>query len=130
MRIQIKQGGSDSGHWLWFLQRISGIGLVLIIGIHWYLQHITQTPAEWNYATVIVRLSDPIFRTLYVLFLTFALFHGFHGLWMVGRDYLHAKWSRTSMAAVLVTAGISFFVWGVTIIIANYEVTQTGMLGP
>jgi len=55
-----------------------------------------------------------------------ALFHGFHGLWMIGRDYLHAKWSQITMAGILVSAMLFFMVWGLTVIYATYSVIGGG----
>ena len=128
MNIPIKQGGSDSGHWLWFLQRITGIGVLVTIVIHWIIQHIGVENDPINYADVVVRLSQPGYRLLYTLFLMLAVFHGFHGLWMVGRDYLHANWSRTGLAAVLVAASACFFVWGLTILFTGYEITRAAVV--
>ncbi len=134
MNETIKQGGSDSGHWLWFLQRITGVGVLVTISIHWVVQHfMSMSPAlPITYEEVIYRLSQPEFRVLYALFLVFALFHGFHGLWMVGRDYLHAQWSRIGLATILITASTILFVWGVTIVFTSYPppIVQAGVIPP
>jgi len=124
MSVIVKQGGSDSGHWLWFLQRITGVGVLVIIIIHWFLQHFSHYIAgvqPIDYATVIQRLSQPGYRVLYSLFLILALFHGFHGLWMIGRDYLHAKWSQICLATVLISVSSTLVIWGLIILFSPYS---------
>jgi succinate dehydrogenase hydrophobic anchor subunit len=127
MKIPIKQGGSDSGHWLWFLQRITGIGVLVIIIIHWVLQHFISSPVGigfpmTDYAIVVARLSQPGWRVLYSIFLIVALFHGFHGLWMIGRDYLHAKWSQVGLATILISVSLTLAVWGLIILFSPYKI--------
>jgi len=118
--MEIKQGGSDTGHWLWFLQRLTGAGILLLLAVHWGLQHfglLTSARDPTEFASVTGRLAHPGFQVFYVVFLLFLLFHAFHGLWMVGRDYLHAGWSRLGLAAVIVTAFIVMLVWGLIVIL-------------
>ncbi len=119
-KVEIKQGGSDTGHWLWFLQRLTGVGILIFLGVHWGLQHfglLTSAHEPTEFVSVTERLAHPGFQVFYVAFLVFLLFHGFHGLWMVGRDYLHANWSRLGLATVIVLAFIGLLVWGLIVVL-------------
>ena len=124
MKTEMKRSGADSGHWLWFLQRLTGAGVLITIASHWISNHFGPTklniPVAWSYESVFQKLNETEFRVFYLLFLTMGLFHAFHGLWMIGRDYVHAKWLRTILAGALMSACALFFVWGVSILFANY----------
>lgn len=109
----------DSGHWLWFLQRLTGILLVLTLIIHFGVQHFTTYGAgdAYTYERVISRLTNPWFKILDMSFLTLAIFHGIHGLWMVGRDYVHSSGLRLALAGVLVACAFVLLVWGAITVI-------------
>lgn len=118
----------DSGHWLWFLQRLTGIMLVLTLLIHFLVMHFSgyQTGDAYTYERVMERLRDPWFKILDMSFLTLAIFHGMHGLWMVGRDYLHSKGMRLTLAGLLVTAALVLLIWGAITVIPPMPGFVTG----
>lgn len=115
----IRVAKQDSGHWLWFLQRLTGILLVLTLVLHFAVEHFMTYDVgdAYTYSRVIARLTNPWFKVLDMSFLVFAIFHGFHGLWMVGRDYIHGQGARIALAGALVAASIGLLIWGgITII--------------
>jgi len=118
----------DSGHWLWFLQRLTGILLVIILVIHFGVEHFTTYSAgdAYNYERVIARLGSSWFKLLDMSFLTLAIFHGFHGLWMVGRDYIHSQGLRFTLAGALIAAAFILLVWGAVTIIPPLPIDIKG----
>jgi len=120
----------DSGHWLWFLQRVSGVLLVVTLVIHFGVEHFTtySTGDAYTYARVIARLSNNWFKLLDMSFLTLGIFHGFHGLWMVGRDYLHSQGLRLLLAGVLISAALILFTWGAVTVIPPLPVPPSAGL--
>ena len=118
----------DSGHWLWFLQRLTGILLLVTLVIHFVVMHFAAYDVgdAYTYERVLARLSNPWYKLLDMSFLTLAIFHGFHGLWMVGRDYLHSKGFRLTLAGVLITAALILLIWGAITVIPPLPTLITG----
>jgi succinate dehydrogenase / fumarate reductase membrane anchor subunit len=109
----------------WFFHRVSGAVLVILLIVHYWVQHYdpataTMTPqilAEGElprygeaaqrrtgmeeptpYDLVMARLADPAYawfwKTFNLLFLLFALHHGFYGLSNILGDYLRHDMAR------------------------------------
>lgn len=121
----------DTGHWLWFLQRLTGILLVITLIIHFVVMHFTgyDSGDAYTYARVVSRLQNPWYKLLDISFLTFAVFHGFHGLWMVGRDYLHSNALRLALAGTVVALAVVIWLWGAITVIPFVPSLTVGVNG-
>jgi len=75
-----------------------------------------QTAEVTSYDVLMLRLADPVYAVLWkgfnILFLIFALHHGFYGLNNVMTDYIRsdmgklvARWMSWSLALVLLVIG-------------------------
>jgi succinate dehydrogenase / fumarate reductase membrane anchor subunit len=71
-------GSRSSGANKWFLQRITGIALVILLIGHVLLMHITPESGH-TYQAVIARLQNPFWKALDMSFLTIGLWHGLNG---------------------------------------------------
>lgn len=122
----------DTGHWLWFLQRLTGILLVITLLIHFVVMHFTAYGSgdAYTYARVVSRLQNPWYKLLDMCFLTFAVFHGFHGLWMVGRDYLHSNGLRLALAGTVVALGVIIWLWGTITVVPFVAPVTIGASAP
>lgn len=122
----------DTGHWLWFLQRLTGILLVITLVVHFVVMHFTAYDVgdAYTYARVVSRLQSPWYKLLDMCFLTFAVFHGFHGLWMVGRDYLHSNGLRLALAGTVVALGVIIWLWGAITVIPFVAPITIGVNAP
>lgn len=100
-------------------QRVSGILLVLTLAIHFGVEHFVsyESGDAYEYTRVMARLANPWFKLLDMSFLVLAIFHGIHGLWMVGRDYLHTPGLRIGLAGALITIGMVMLIWGAVTVI-------------
>jgi len=89
----------------------------------------THPPAEMAGATpydiLMLRLADPIYAVLWkgfnILFLVFALHHGFYGLNNIISDYVRNDFARA--AAVTLSWGVAL----VLLIVGTYSVTVAGL---
>jgi len=99
-------GGSGAG--VWFFQRVTGVALVLLLGLHFVLQHF-MSGGDVTRMGVLARLSSPWWLWFDVVFAALALYHGLNGVWMVTEDYLHRNWQRVAVWSLLVTAGVGLF---------------------
>lgn len=87
----------------WLLQRISAALLVIVLGIHIWLQYVSNSDLI-TYSDASARLSSAPFVVLYVLILVFGLFHALNGVYSILVD-IGLKMRKTT-AAVLVCAGL------------------------
>jgi succinate dehydrogenase cytochrome b556 subunit len=102
----------------WYLQRITGALLVILLAAHFWVEHFMTAQlqrGDLTYATVHVRVANPVWQAIDISFLIVALYHGLNGLRNIVLDY-----SRFSARAVqfitvaLAAAGIAWTYWGIT----------------
>ncbi len=110
-------GSSNTGATLWFFQRISGLLLVVILLVHFGLIHGTEVTEvggkhQVTYQPVAERLASSTWKTIDLVFLFLAVFHGLSGLWMVIGDYVHRAWARTSIFTAVCILGLVLLILG------------------
>jgi succinate dehydrogenase / fumarate reductase membrane anchor subunit len=115
-----KQIGSDSGRLLrsysrsrksgapaWWMQRITGLALVVLTVGHYILMHYNPTSGH-DYGETASRLASPWFKGVYLGFITIGMYHGLNGVWNIVRDYKMKPLVGMSIFGILVLAGIIF----------------------
>jgi succinate dehydrogenase / fumarate reductase membrane anchor subunit len=105
-----KYGGSkNTGSIGWLLQRITAVLLVLLLLAHFVVIHYSG-PGKVTFDIVKDRLMHPIWgpvwRTITLLLLFTALFHGFNGVWGVLLDYIKKGSVRIWLFSLIVTIGL------------------------
>ncbi len=101
---------------LWFLQRLTGVILLIGLIIHFYTMHYSGTNAL-DYETVTARLSSPYWKGFDILFLLSILYHGFNGLWGIAIEYIKGSVVLRVVQIVIVAASIGLFITGIMIIV-------------
>jgi succinate dehydrogenase / fumarate reductase membrane anchor subunit len=109
----------------WSLHLISAGALLVLLGAHMAIMHY-ETVLGWlgvaigpplAFASVVARDRDAIMRTLYVLLLGFALYHGLYGL----RGILREIWSSPRAGRLIdgatIVFGLAVFSYGVAVIV-------------
>jgi len=101
----------------WYLQRITGALLVLLLAAHFWVEHFMTAELQrgnLTYQAIHSRIANPLWQAIDISFLLVALFHGLNGLRNIVLDY-----SRVSpramqvITAVLVAAGGIWAYWGI-----------------
>jgi len=99
--------GKKSGAPAWMLQRITGLALVILTVGHYIMMHYTPASGH-DYDWTAGRLASPIFKGLYLGFITIGMYHGLQGCWNVVRDFKFSKWLTYTIFGTLLVAGIVF----------------------
>lgn len=107
---------SDSGHYGWFLQRLTGFVLLFFLVAHFWYNHFASGGA-YTYQGVVNKLSSPFGKTMEMTFLVVSLYHGLNGIWMLVEDYIQPRWARQSLMALLLISGFFLFSMGIITII-------------
>lgn len=102
----VRSGGASA----WFLQRLSGLVLVVLLLAHFAVLH--GGDGVVTYEKVASRLATPEWKTFDLLFLVLGIFHGMNGLLMVIRDYAAPGWKRGALYAAVLVAGAVFLILG------------------
>lgn len=81
------KGSSKSGGILhWFLQRWTGVVLIVLLFVHFFITHFSGH-SHMTYELVMERLSNPAWKLFDLAFLYFAAYHGIMGALSVVSDY-------------------------------------------
>ncbi len=99
--------GRKSGAPAWMLQRITGLALVILTVGHYILMHYNPTSGH-DYDSTASRLSSPIFKGMYLAFITIGMYHGLQGCWNVVRDFKLRPWLTYTIFGTLLVLGIIF----------------------
>jgi len=101
----------------WYLQRVTGGMLLLLLVAHFWVEHFMSAPlrrGELTYALVLERLSNPYWRAIDIAFLIVALYHGLSGLRGIILDYGRVGPRAARVAtALLVVLGAAWAWWGI-----------------
>jgi len=99
--------GRTSGAPAWMLQRITGLALVILTVGHYIMMHYTPASGH-DYDWTAARLASPMFKGLYLGFITIGMYHGLQGCWNVVRDFKFRPWLTYTIFGSLLVAGIIF----------------------
>jgi succinate dehydrogenase / fumarate reductase, membrane anchor subunit len=99
--------------WTWFLQRISAVVLVIVLGLHIGFLHFSNAGEPLNYGDIMIRLKTPVFISLDILLLIFGLYHALYGLYSVFLDFDSGKKEKVVVFGLLVVMGLGFAGFGI-----------------
>ena len=99
--------GRKSGAPAWMLQRITGLALVILTVGHYIMMHYTPASGH-DYDWTASRLASPMFKGLYLGFITIGMYHGLQGCWNVVRDFKLRPWLTYTIFGSLLVAGVIF----------------------
>ncbi|MGD0116322.1 MAG: hypothetical protein ABSC13_10065 [Dehalococcoidia bacterium] len=110
-----------SGFWAWLLQRVTAIGLVVLLPIHIVINHLVNIskvesgalPGLVVFSNVAERLETPAYWVVDVLLLSFALYHGLNGARNVLMDYGLRGTGEKVVTTGLSLLGAVAFVFGI-----------------
>jgi succinate dehydrogenase / fumarate reductase, membrane anchor subunit len=110
-------GARGSGAKNWYMQRITGIVLVVVLIGHYILMHATPDSGH-TYRAVMERLHQPIWKIIDLSFVTLGLWHGLNGTWSVIRDYEMKPWLTTTLYTIIVIVALAFWFLGLNTILS------------
>lgn len=112
----VQKGGEKRGWamWVWLLQALSGVLLILLVGLHMVAQHFAEGDLL-SYEGVRAYLSNPWAFALESLFLVVVLFHALAGVRAILFDLgLSPEWER-AVTMILIGVGVVLFAYAVAL---------------
>src|ERR1051326_7441341 len=96
----------------WYLQRITGGLLLLLLTAHFWVEHFMSAElrrGNLTYEAILGRIANPLWQSIDIGFLLIALFHGLNGLRNVILDY--SRIGRRAAQAISGAIIITGVVW-------------------
>jgi succinate dehydrogenase / fumarate reductase membrane anchor subunit len=113
---RVKPQGSGFEVASWYLMRLSGIGLFVLVLTHYLILHVIHEPAAQDADFITqMRWSNLFWRAFDWLMLMLVLFHSFMGMRTVVIDYVRGG-SRTVVLSVLYLLAVALFVIGTLVV--------------
>ncbi|MDQ6760965.1 MAG: hypothetical protein M3Z32_14020 [Acidobacteriota bacterium] len=101
----------------WYLQRITGAFLIVLLIAHFWVEHFMTAAlrhGELSYQAILGRISNPVWQFIDIAFLIVALGHGLNGLRGIILDYSRVgPRAAQAITIVLVGAGVAWAYWGI-----------------
>lgn len=98
---------------LWFLQRVTGIVLIVLLAFHYVVLHFINHPAEITFAGTSMRMEQLWYFLAMILFLVTAAFHSVNGVYnalinegISGRRKTAAKWVLAAAGVLVIIQGL------------------------
>lgn len=115
-------GSGRGGTFEWLFQRVSGVALVVLLGLHFILIHYTGEAGPVTYDKVAPRLAEPLYKAWELLFLVLALYHAMNGVKLVIDDYVHGSVLRSCLLGLSWVVTLALLIFGaLTIITFSYQ---------
>jgi succinate dehydrogenase hydrophobic anchor subunit len=101
---------------IWYLMRLTGLGLFVTALAHYMITHFIYDPAIQNAEWVTARWGNVAWRTADWLMLTFVVFHAFMGVRIVIHDYTSGG-LRTLLTMVLYLLAFVIYALGTMVLV-------------
>lgn len=122
MTTNIQNTRSGENTWLWLLKILTGILLVVLLGIHLVVNHFVSENGLLTYADVVAYYQNPIIPIMEICFLAAVVSHSLIGLRGIILDLNPSRSLLKIIDVVLVLGGVSvviYGIWLVTVIVSR-----------
>jgi succinate dehydrogenase / fumarate reductase membrane anchor subunit len=115
---------AGEGTWLWLLKIISGGLIVILMLVHFIVNHFVAEGALLTWADVIAYFSNPWIVLMEIIFLVVVIAHGLTGLRSVILDLKPSPRIQTVVDIILVAVGLVSTGYGIwlALTVASLEV--------
>ena len=101
----------------WILQMLTGLLMILLVTVHFYVTHMTSHEAL-RYAEVVERVAQPEFKVLYAVLLLVVSFHAFNGLRAILLDTSVGMRRKGAVSAFMTLAFLAAFFYGIYLLLS------------
>ena len=109
--------GSGENTWLWLLKIVTGVLLVILLGIHLVVNHFVADNGLLTYADVVAYYQNPIIPIMEIGFLATVVTHSLTGLRGIVLDLKPSRNFLRVFDVILVIAGVSVVAYGIWLVL-------------
>ncbi len=110
--MSISNRKPQEGAWLWLLKIVAGLAIVIILGIHFWANHLLAPGGLLNYADVLAYYQNPIIPSMEIVFLVFVVTHALLGLRSILLDLNPTRRVLGGINAFLLIIGLAAIAYG------------------
>lgn len=112
----------QEGTFLWLIKIIAGLVIVIILGIHFWVNHLIAPGGLLSYTDVLAYYQNPIIPIMEIIFLVFVVAHALLGLRSILLD-LNPKdslmrWINTGLLVIGIIA-VTYGTWLIFFVVAK-----------
>jgi succinate dehydrogenase / fumarate reductase membrane anchor subunit len=123
---RVRPTGSRLETGIWYLMRLTGIGLFVLVLSHYLILHVLYDPADQHAQWIAqFRWSSTFWRAFDWTMLTLVQFHAFMGMRTVVNDYTRGL-LRRGLLFIVYALGIILFVLGTIVVVTLPNVVPAG----
>jgi succinate dehydrogenase / fumarate reductase membrane anchor subunit len=100
---------------VWYLMRLSGLGLFVLVLTHYLIMHVLNDPVQQDSAWIAIRWSSTFWRAFDWTMLMLVLFHAFMGMRTIVADYSRGG-LRTLLLSGLYLLALLLFAIGTLVV--------------
>jgi succinate dehydrogenase cytochrome b556 subunit len=112
----------------WYLQRVTGAALLLLLIMHFWVEHFTAEVRRDGLTFEIIQrrfFANPWFVAIDISFLIIALYHGLNGVRNIIFDFGRVTPARrVIVTSVLTIFGLAVAFWGITAFVGNPNLSE------
>ena len=108
---------SGENTWLWLLKIVTGVLLVILLGIHLVVNHFVADNGLLTYADVVAYYQNPIIPIMEIGFLAIVVTHSLTGLRGIVLDLKPSRNFLRVFDVILVIAGVSVVAYGIWLVL-------------
>ena len=105
-RVKPQSGGSEVA--IWYLMRLTGLGLFVLVLSHYLIMHVLYDPKDQDSLWIGLRWNSTFWRGFDWLMLMLVLFHAFMGMRVVIGDYSKGGVRTALLSGLYILAAILF----------------------
>jgi succinate dehydrogenase hydrophobic anchor subunit len=102
---------------LWFFKIITGIFIIVVLGIHFVVNHLVAPGGLLSYADVIAYYAVPIIPVMEIVFLILVVAHAFIGLRSILLDLNLPDKLQRIFDVILILSGVAAVIYGVWLVL-------------
>jgi succinate dehydrogenase hydrophobic anchor subunit len=105
-----------AGTWAWFFQRLSAVLLVVLLGLHIYVDHFVDMGEPLTVAGIHTRVKQLLYIVVDYSLLGMVLFHGLNGTRTVLFDFDMFIKRKKLVDVGLWVLGVATMIWGIFVL--------------
>ncbi len=109
------------GTWLWLYKIVAGGVIVILLGVHFIVNHLVAPQGLLTYQDVLRYYTHPIVPIMEIAFLIFVISHALIGLRSIILDLNPSGTLLRWIDIVFIAAGVIFSVYGIWLVMVIVE---------
>lgn len=107
--------------WLWLTKLVAGLLIIIVLGIHFVVNHLIVPGGLLSYSEVLTYYQIPFIPIMEVIFLVVVFVHAFIGVRSIILDLNPSKRLLSFIDVGLIAIGSAFIIYGTWLVIVVYQ---------